>query len=190
MGVVIEARVDGESPGRQRLLGWRGTSSVGWRACEARCQIQVRAAHVRMRLKGGQRRECAAPRVNLSSRMTVAAPGPATSGLAHATMMASAWTIVTGLGTRLLGVVGTLVLTYFIAPDDYGQVTAAVIIVFTANQFSSLSLGTYVLAHPSAGRDVMFHASVLHVGLGFLAFALVLAGGHHLGPWFDAPSIG
>jgi PST family polysaccharide transporter len=87
-------------------------------------------------------------------------------------------------------VVGTLVLTYFIAPDDYGQVTAAVIIVFTANQFSSLSLGTYVLAHPSAGRDVMFHASVLHVGLGFLAFALVLVGADRFGPWFDAPTIG
>jgi PST family polysaccharide transporter len=105
-------------------------------------------------------------------------------------MMASAWTIVTGLGTRLLGVVGTLVLTYFIAPDAYGQVSAAVIIVFTANQFSSLSLGTYVLAHPKAGRDVMFHASVLHIGMGFVAFGFVLAGGHRLGPWIEAPGLG
>jgi lipopolysaccharide exporter len=117
-------------------------------------------------------------------------PAPSAGGLARQTVRAVVWTIATGLGTRLLGVVGTLIMTWYVLPYDYGEVSAAGVLVWTANQFSSLSVGTYILAHPKAGRDVMFHATVLHVGLGFLAYAIVLLIGGRLGTVFDAPTMG
>src|SRR5215470_13064788 len=101
--------------------------------------------------------------------------------LANQTVRASAWTIATGLGTRLLGVVGTLILMRFVAPFDYGEVQAAIVIAWTANQLSTLNVGTYILAHPKSGRDVMFHATVLHVVPGFLAFAVVWVIGWRFG---------
>jgi lipopolysaccharide exporter len=116
-------------------------------------------------------------------------PAPA-PGLARLTVRAAAWTIGSGLGTRFLGVIGTLILTHFVAPYDYGEVAAAGVLVMTANQFSQLSLGTYILANPKSGRDVMFHATVLHVGLGFLAYAAILAIGGRIGSTFDAPTLG
>jgi PST family polysaccharide transporter len=119
-----------------------------------------------------------------SAAVATAAP------LARQTVRASAWTIVTGLGTRVLGVVGTLILMRFIAPFDYGEVQAAIVIAWTANQISTLNVGTYILAHPKSGRDVMFHATVLHVLPGFLAFAVVWLVGWRFGARLHAPHVG
>jgi PST family polysaccharide transporter len=110
--------------------------------------------------------------------------------LARQTVRASAWTIATGLGTRLLGVVGTLILMRFVAPIDYGEVQAAIVIAWTANQLSTLNVGTYILAHPKSGRDVMFHATVLHVLPGLLAFVVVWLVGWRFGARLHAPNVG
>jgi PST family polysaccharide transporter len=114
----------------------------------------------------------------------------AAPALSHVTVRATAWTIATGLGTRLLGVVGTLILTRFILPYDYGEVSAACILVWTANQISTLNVGTYILAHPRSGRDVMFHATLLHVIPGLVASGLVWGLGWRFGAVFDAPTVG
>jgi lipopolysaccharide exporter len=123
---------------------------------------------------------------------TPGAPGagaPA-GGLARLTVRGATWTIGSGLATRLLGVIGTLVITRFITPYDYGVVAAAVVVVSTANQISSLSVGSFILANRGAGRPVVFHATVLHVGLGFLAYGAALALGGRLGASFSAPDLG
>jgi lipopolysaccharide exporter len=122
-----------------------------------------------------------------ASSSSEAAP---TAPLARQTVRASTLTIGTGLGTRLLGVVGTLILTKFIAPYDYGEVQAACVLVLTASQLSTLNVGTYILAHPKSGRDVMFHATLLHLLPGFVASALVWAVGWRFGARFDAPHVG
>jgi lipopolysaccharide exporter len=110
--------------------------------------------------------------------------------LRRATVRATLWTITTSLGTRFLGVIGTLVLTHFIAPYDYGEVSAATVLVLTANQLSTLNVGTYILAHPRSGRDVMFHATMLHLLPGFVASGVVWAVGWRFGATFDAPTLG
>jgi lipopolysaccharide exporter len=119
-----------------------------------------------------------------------AAPDAPKAPLTRQTVRASAWTIATGLGTRLLGVVGTLILTRFIAPYDYGEVQAACVLVWTANQLSTLNVGTYILAHQQSGRDVMFHATVLHIVPGFVALAVVWLVGWRFGAKLDAPNVG
>src|SRR5690242_15650970 len=96
------------------------------------------------------------------------------AGVRRAAIRGSAWSVSSGLGTRVLGLVGTMVLTRFVAPYDFGEVSAATIVALTANQFSNLGVGTYVIAHPQAGRATMFHATFVHLTLGLLAFAITL----------------
>jgi lipopolysaccharide exporter len=108
------------------------------------------------------------------------APFPSLPSLAvirRATIRGSALSIASGLGTRLLGLVGTLVVTHFVAPAEFGEVAAATVLALTANQFSNLGVGTYVIAHPHATRRELFHASALHLLLGCLAFTIVLVFG-------------
>jgi PST family polysaccharide transporter len=102
----------------------------------------------------------------------------------------AAWTIGTGIGARALGLAGTLAVTYFVARQELGEVADAAAAVVLANQFSSLGVGQYYVARPSAGRDVAWHATLVHVGLGVLALAVVLALAGPLGVWMRAPSIG
>jgi PST family polysaccharide transporter len=97
-----------------------------------------------------------------------------------------AWNMVTGVGVRVIGLVSTLVLTRFIEPYEYGEVSAAVICVLTANQFSTFSFGQYLIAKNGSPEEA-WHAHVIHIGLGAFAQLLVLALGHPLGAWLDAP---
>jgi PST family polysaccharide transporter len=102
----------------------------------------------------------------------------------------AAWTIATGVGSRALGLVGTLAVTYFVARHELGEVADAASAVMLANQFSALGVGPYYVARPSAGRDVAWHATVVHVGLGVLALVVVLLLGHPMSVWMRAPSLG
>src|SRR5262245_66653080 len=94
---------------------------------------------------------------------------------AHKAVSGVAWTIVTGGAGRLLGLCGTVVLTHFLAPDVCGDVSAASVAVITANQFSQLGVGMFIIANRDCGRRVIFHATVIHLSLGVLDFLGVLA---------------
>jgi PST family polysaccharide transporter len=109
--------------------------------------------------------------------------------LIRATVRGAMWTIGAGVGARALGLIGTLAVTRFIAPDDYGEVSVAVVVVLTANQFSTLGFGQFLIARQSAPRSVAFHVTVFHVVLGLLALLAALALGRTLGVWFDAPGM-
>jgi PST family polysaccharide transporter len=102
----------------------------------------------------------------------------------------AAWTIATGVGSRALGLLGSLAMTYFVARGDLGEVSDAAVVVLLANQFSSLGVGQYYVARPAAGRDVAWHATVVHVTLGLIALAGVLLLGHPMSLWMKAPSLG
>ena len=109
--------------------------------------------------------------------------------LVRATVRGAMWTIAAGVGARALGLVGTLAVTRFIAPDDYGEVSVAVVVVLTANQFSTLGFGQFLIARQRAPRSVAFHVTVFHVVLGALALLFALVLGRRLGVWFDAPGM-
>jgi PST family polysaccharide transporter len=93
----------------------------------------------------------------------------------HAAVRGSVWLIVTGLVTRVIGMVGTLVLTHLMLPASYGEVSAAVVVSQTANIIANVGVGIYVIAHPQAGQKELFHAAVLHIGLGLVLFLPALA---------------
>lgn len=110
--------------------------------------------------------------------------------LATRAVRGAAWTVATGVGSRSLGLVGTLVLTYFVARSELGEVSDAAVVVLLANMFSTLGLGQYYVAHPSAGRDVAWHATVVYVALGVVSLAAVLGLAHPLAVWMQAPTLG
>jgi lipopolysaccharide exporter len=110
--------------------------------------------------------------------------------IARKAVRGAAWTIATGIGSRALGLVGTLALTRFVAPDIYGEVSAASVITLLFNQFSTWGVGQYVIAKPKAGREIAWHATVVHVGVGAVALLLAVLLRTPLGPFFNAPTMG
>jgi PST family polysaccharide transporter len=73
-----------------------------------------------------------------------------------------AWNIAAGLSVRALGLAGTLFLTRFVAPGEFGDVSAAVVAVSMATQFANFNLGAYVMTHPTDSATA-FQAFVYHM---------------------------
>jgi lipopolysaccharide exporter len=111
----------------------------------------------------------------------------AVASLGRRAVRGAIWTITSSIGSRIVGLVGTLAVTRFIAPADFGEVAVATVLVLTAQQVSTLGLGQYLIAHPEAGRDAAFHVTAYHMALGLLAYAALFAIGAWLGPLLEAP---
>jgi lipopolysaccharide exporter len=109
--------------------------------------------------------------------------------LARDTVRGALWTVSAGIGSRAIGLAGTLIVTRFVAPVAYGEVTVAAVLVMTANQISTIGFGQFLIARPTASRSVAFHVTVFHLILGVLAAAVVLALGARLGRSLDAPDM-
>jgi lipopolysaccharide exporter len=102
----------------------------------------------------------------------------------------AAWTILTGAGSRALGLVGTIVLTYFLSRDLLGGVSDAAIVTILASQLSTVGIGAYLVSKANAGRDVAWHATVLHLGLGIIALAVCIFFMGPIGRWLQVPTLG
>jgi PST family polysaccharide transporter len=100
------------------------------------------------------------------------------------------WTISTSIGGRALGLVGTLALTRFLAPDVYGEVSIAAVVIQTAQMASTCGLSQYLVSKPNSGNRAAFHATFYFFLLGAAAIGLVVLGRDRLGPLFDAPHMG
>ena len=100
-----------------------------------------------------------------------------------------AWNVATGMGTRAVGLIGTLLLTRFIAPADFGEVSAAAVCVLSAKQLTSFAFGQYVIANKSPAA-VAFQATTLNFILSAFAMAGVYLLRGPLGIMLDAPAMG
>jgi lipopolysaccharide exporter len=109
--------------------------------------------------------------------------------LTRDTVRGAMWTISAGIGSRAIGLVGTLIVTRFVKPFDYGEVTVAAVVVMTANQMSTVGFGQYLIAHRTAPRSVAFHATTLHVAFGLVAAAVVLAFAGRFAVVLEAPGM-
>ena len=85
------------------------------------------------------------------------------------------WTILSAVGGRALGVIGTLIITRFLDPDIVGEVGSAMIIVLTVNWLTNIGFGQYVIVRgrTEPGPEVVWHASVASLGLAWSGLALV-----------------
>lgn len=71
------------------------------------------------------------------------------------------WHVGAGLCGRVIGALGTLMLTHYLDPQVVGEVGVAWVLVLTSQTASSAGFGQYVVAHPSAGSAAGFHVTVL-----------------------------
>lgn len=92
---------------------------------------------------------------------------------------AALWVVCTGSVGRALGLVGTLVLARFLAPEVVAEVTVAAVIAFTGNWIASWGCGQYVMVRGGGGQEVIFAATLLHAALGLVTLCLLWA----LSPW-------
>lgn len=111
--------------------------------------------------------------------------------LAHKTARGALWTIITSIGGRAVGLLGTLVMTRFLSPDAIGEVSVATIICMTANWLTIWGFGPYAVVKgktPDEVRAIMWHCTVAYVGLGVIGLGGAAALGGYLTPYFDAPA--
>ena len=97
--------------------------------------------------------------------------------------------MATGVGTRVLGLIGTLVLTRFIAPAEYGEVSAAAICVLSASQLTYFAFGQYVVANKSPA-NVAYQAMCVDLCIAVAAMVAVFFLRGPLGIMLDAPQMG
>ncbi|MEO8704759.1 MAG: oligosaccharide flippase family protein, partial [Kofleriaceae bacterium] len=109
--------------------------------------------------------------------------------LAHKAARGALWTIVSSMGGRAVGVLGTLVMTRFLLPSEIGEVSDATIIAMTANWVTIWGFGQYcvVKGRGDDAPEVRWHATVAYMGLGAISLGLVALFGGRLAPFFDAP---
>jgi PST family polysaccharide transporter len=120
--------------------------------------------------------------------MTESPTAPPTS-LTARTIRGVAWTLPTSLATRVIGLVGTLVLAHWVAPAEYGVVTAAAIVTLTAFSVTTFGVGIYLLSNRDLTRAEIFHATCWFVATGVVALAVVWALSGPLGALLDAPTL-
>lgn len=117
-------------------------------------------------------------------------PPPGSTSLTARTIRGAAWTLSTSLGSRVIGLVGTLLLVRFVTPAEVGEVTVAMTVTVTAFGVTSLGVGVYLLANRNLTRAETFHATCWFLATGIAAQAIVWALSGPIGAWFDAPNLG
>jgi lipopolysaccharide exporter len=99
------------------------------------------------------------------------------------------WTILSGTGARIFGIVGTLAVTRYLSPGEYGEVSLATLVTMTASTFTNAGVSQYIASKPNAERAAVFHATFYYLILGVAALGLALAFGGPLAGLLHAPGI-
>lgn len=99
------------------------------------------------------------------------------------------WSVATGIGSRVISLASTLIVTRYVDPKSYGEVSVAFVVTQVASLVASLGVGQYVSTRQDATKKELFHVAVLFHAGGILALALVYLLRAPLGPIFGASGI-
>ncbi len=109
--------------------------------------------------------------------------------LAQKAARGALWTVISSMAGRAIGVLGTLAMTRFLAPDAIGEVTDATVVCMTANWLTIWGFGQYAVVHGrgDVAGEVRWQTTVFYVGLGAISLGLVALLGGQLMPFVNAP---
>ena len=109
--------------------------------------------------------------------------------LANKAAKGALWTVVSSMGGRAVGVLGTLIMTRFLAPETIGEVADATILCMTANWLTIWGFGQYAVVNGRGAdaQEVTYHATVAYVVLGILSLGAIALFGGFLTPMINAP---
>ena len=93
----------------------------------------------------------------------------ATSTLRQRAVRGAAWTLPASVGSRAIGLLGTLLLARYVAPSEYGVVMAASIAATTASSVTTFGVGVYLVSNREISRAETFHASCWFLATGVAA---------------------
>lgn len=102
-------------------------------------------------------------------------------------MLGAVWTISTSIGSRALGLIGTLLITRFLDPEVYGEYSLAAVVVMTATVLSNCGLSQYLVSKPNEGRAATFHATFYFMLLGVISLGIVVILRRQIGDWINTP---
>lgn len=99
------------------------------------------------------------------------------------------WMASTGLGSRVVSLVSTLMLTRYVTPGDYGEVQNTYVVVWMVDMLTQLGIPPYIAGRDDLTKKHIDHAIFFfHVfGLIGAAFCLIIA--RPLGPHLGAPNM-
>jgi PST family polysaccharide transporter len=86
------------------------------------------------------------------------------------------WTTGANVGSRLLTIISTFILTRFLAPEVQGEFNLAYVFVNTMGYATALGVGQYVAAHPEEGRETVFHGTIMVLIAGLIVCTVCLLG--------------
>jgi O-antigen/teichoic acid export membrane protein len=115
---------------------------------------------------------------------------PAAPGVGRRALKPAVWSTA-GFGlTQLLRLVSNLVLTRFLAPDDYGVMAVATAVFVGLTLFSELGTSVFVVQHPQ-GADERFYNTAWTVNVIRGAVLWLITGllAVPLATWYDAPAL-
>jgi len=99
------------------------------------------------------------------------------------------WNVGASTGTRLVGLIGTLVMTRLLAPEVVGEVYSALVIAQTANWVSNWGFNQYMIVHGQKGDEQTYHVSVVNLVFGFVGLGAIAGTGAWFAPMFQAPHL-
>jgi lipopolysaccharide exporter len=99
------------------------------------------------------------------------------------------WTIGLGIGARVVGAIGTIVIARFIVPEVMGEVLAAWIVVTLGHTVTRMGLDQYLIVKHDDGADVPFHTTFWMFVFGLLGLGAVVLLGDWLGAYLNAPGM-
>src|SRR5258706_3918666 len=116
---------------------------------------------------------------------------PSASSISRKTVRGAGWAILTGVFSRALGLVGTLALTHFLAPEVQGEVSDAYVVVLTANMFTTLGVLHFLVAKPKeVTPEIGWHITLLHMTIGAVALGVIALFRNSFGVLLSAPNMG
>ncbi len=107
--------------------------------------------------------------------------------VAEGAVRGAAWNVATTVVTRFAGLVGTLLITRFIAPQELGEVAAASVLVATAMMIAQIRYGNYLIAKNGTPEEA-FNAYVVHMITGLVAGGVIIAFRQPLATFFGSPN--
>lgn len=123
------------------------------------------------------------------SANTAAAQGARQANILAKAVRGAFWTVLSGTGARVVGILGTLAVTHYLSPEEYGEVSMAGLVILTASGLANAGISQYIASKPNADRAAVFHATFYFLLLGVLALALTLMLGEPAARLVNAPGI-
>jgi lipopolysaccharide exporter len=111
------------------------------------------------------------------------------SSLTRNAVLGAIWSIGSSVGSRGIGLMGTLMLTRFLDPETYGEASLAALVVMSAQMISNCGLPQYLVAKPNEGRSAAFHATFYFLLLGVLGLTIAVLVRHPLGKFLLSPNL-